>query len=248
MTSQMSSTRHVTAERVSEWLDGDISEREAAAVRAHVAACPTCADLVNELRGQGDSLRELGRPEPPPTLWAAIEGVMDAEDARAERGRWSWPSWLAGALGGAVTAAIAVWLVVGGRTATVGLAGGAAVGGGEGALGAQTAGATGTGSDPLLVEAERELERAAASYAKAAGRLRAILDREQARWDPARRARVAERLARLDDAIVHSRGVAERDPGDGASAEMLFSAYRRQIDFLAEVVHRGSPGIEEGLR
>jgi len=245
----MTTARHVTAERVSEWLDGDISEREAAAVRAHVAACAACADLVSELRGQVDSLHELGRPEPPATLWAAIEGTMDGEDARAERRRWSWPSWLAGALGGAVTAAVAVWLVVG-RGGAFGSAGApAAPIGNDGAVVvAQAAGASGTGSDPLLMEAERELERAAASYAKAAGRLRVILDREQALWDPARRARVAERLARLDDAIVHSRAVAERDPGDGTSAEMLFSAYRRQIDFLAEVVHRGSPGTEEGLR
>jgi len=245
----MSPTRHVTAERVSEWLDGDIAEREAAAIRAHVAACGACADLVGEMRGQGDLLRELGRPEPPATLWSTIEGVMDGEDARAERRRWSWPSWLAGALGGAVTAAIAVWLVVGGRGGTAG-GSGALVGSGRavGVVATEVAGASGTGSDPLLIEAERELERAAASYAKAAGRLRVILDREQALWDPARRARVAERLARLDDAIVHSRAVADRDPGDGTSAEMLFSAYRRQIDFLAEVVHRGSPGIEEGLR
>jgi len=245
----MTPPRHVTTERVSEWLDGDISEREAAGVRAHVASCPACADLVSELRGQGDALRELGRPEPPATLWSTIEGVMDGEDARAERRRWSWPSWLAGALGGAVTAAIAVWLVVGGRGGTAG-GSGALVGSGRavGVVATEVAGASGTGSDPLLIEAERELERAAASYAKAAGRLRVILDREQALWDPARRARVAERLARLDDAIVHSRAVADRDPGDGTSAEMLFSAYRRQIDFLAEVVHRGSPGIEEGLR
>jgi len=248
----MSPTRHVTAERVSEWLDGDISEREAAAVRAHVGACPACADLVNELRGQGDLLRELGRPEPPVTLWSSIEGIMDAEEARAERRRWSWPSWLAGALGGAVTAAVVVWLVVGARGGVAGPRGDggslAGLGRSDGALATQAAGASGTGSDPLLVEAERELERAAASYAKAAGRLRAILDHEQVLWDPARRARVAERLARLDDAIVHSRAVAERDPVDGTSAEMLFSAYRRQIDFLAEVVHRGSPGTEEGLR
>ncbi|HEY8923673.1 MAG TPA: zf-HC2 domain-containing protein [Polyangia bacterium] len=242
-TGPASPTRHVTAERVSEWLDGDISEREAAAVRAHVATCASCADLVSELRGQGESLRELGRPEPPATLWSTIEGVMDAEDARAERGRWSWPSWLAGALGGAVTAAVAVWLVVGGRATTAGASSSLAA-----VDGAAAVASAGTGSDPLLVEAERELERAAASYAKAAGRLRVILDREQALWDPARRARVAERLARLDDAIVHSRAVAERDPGDGTSAEMLFSAYRRKIDFLAEVVHRGSPGAEEGLR
>jgi len=241
----MTPPRHVTAERVSEWLDGDISEREAAGVRAHVASCPACADLVSELRGQGDALHELGRPEPPATLWSTIEGTMDGEDARAERRRWSWPSWLAGALGGAVTAAVAVWLVVG-RGGTFGSPGmPAGLGTNDGT---QAAGAPGTGSDPLLVEAERELEQAAASYAKAAGRLRAILDREQALWEPARRARVAERLARLDDAIVHSRAVAERDPGDGTSAELLFSAYRRQIDFLAEVVHRGSPGAEEGLR
>jgi hypothetical protein len=29
---------------------------------------------------------------------------------------------------------------------------------------------------------------------------------------------------------------------------MLFSAYQRQIDFLAEAVHRGSPAAEEGVR
>jgi hypothetical protein len=102
--------------------------------------------------------------------------------------------------------------------------------------------APGKGTDPLLAEAERELDRAATSYAQAASRLRAILEHEQARWDAASRARVAERLAGLDEAIVHARASAQRDPGDGAGAELLFSAYRRQIDFLAEVVHRGSPG------
>ena len=191
---------------------------------------------MSSLRAQGEALRDLGRPEPPATLWATIEGVLEEE----ERGRWSWPSWLLGALAGAVTAAVVVWISIG--------RGGSGTEPGERAAAEPATPAPAAGTDPLLVEAEHELDRAAASYAKAAGRLRAILDREQALWDPATRARAAERLARLDDAIVHSRAVAKRDPGDGASAEMLFSAYRRQIEFLAEAVNRGSPGAEEGLR
>ena len=67
-------------------------------------------------------------------------------------------------------------------------------------------------------------------------------------WDPETRARVGERLARLDEAVAHSRAVARSDPSDSSGADMLFSAYRRQIDFLAEAVHRGSPAVGEGLR
>jgi predicted anti-sigma-YlaC factor YlaD len=248
----MTSARHVAAEHLSEWLAGDMPDRDAAVVRAHLAACEACTAIVAELRVETDGLRDLGRPEPPPTLWSTIEGALEAE----ERGRWSWPSWLMGAVAGAVTAAVVAWLVVGGGGAGTPLTGGAM--GGSGAQDDEDSSArtaplaaaatAAVGADPLLAEAEHELDRAAASYATAAARLRAILDREQALWDPATRARVAERLARLDDAIVHSRAVAQRDPGDGASAEMLFSAYRRQIDFLAEAVHRGSPGAEEGLR
>ena len=103
-------------------------------------------------------------------------------------------------------------------------------------------------ADPLLAEAERELERAAVSYEQAVNRLRKILDYEKTLWDPETRARVDDRLARLDEAVDHSRAVARRDPGDSAGADMLFSAYRRQIDFLAEAVHRGSPATAEGFR
>lgn len=232
------SARHVAADRLSEWLAGDTNERDAAVVRAHVDACPACADVAAGLRAQTMSLRDLARPEPPPTLWPTIAGVLEADEGRG----WSWPSWLFGALAGASVAACVAWLAIGraeifGR----GHAPAAAV------VGAAPA-TLSAGTDPLLAEAEHELERAATSYADAARRLRAILDREQALWAPETRARVAERLARLDEAIVHSRAVAERDPGDSTGAEMLFSAYQKQIDFLAEAVHRGSPGPDEGLR
>jgi len=230
-------TRHLSPERMSEWVSGDLNERDAAIVRTHLAACAACAEVGAELRAQSAALRGLDRPEPPPTLWPTIEGAIEEREAQA----WSWPAWLWGALAGATVAGIVAWALAAGLPRARELTREAAPS--LNRSGATVAATTpGPENDPLLAEAERELDRAAASYAQAASRLRAILEHEQARWDAASRARVAERLAGLDEAIVHARASAQRDPGDGAGAELLFSAYRRQIDFLAEVVHRGSPG------
>lgn len=238
-------TRHVSPDRLSEWISGDLNERDAATVRTHVGACATCAAIGAELRAQRSVLRGLDRPEPPPTLWPTIEGAMEEREAR-EAHLWSWPAWLWGAFAGATVAGLVAWALATGLPGGRDVAGSTSPSLDRAALSANAvAAATGSpdkGADPLLAEAERELDRAAVSYAQAASRLRTILEHEQARWDAASRARVAERLAGLDEAIVHARAIAQRDPGDGAGAELLFSAYRRQIDFLAEVVHRGSPG------
>lgn len=225
-------SRHVTVERLSAWASGELNERDAAAARAHVEACPDCAEVVAGLRAQVAALHDLGRPEPPATLWPTIAGALERDEGR----RWSWPSWVFGALAGASVAACVVWLALG--------RGGVGTRDGGPAAGEAAASPE---ADPMLIEAEHELDRAAASYAEAAARLRVILDHEQARWAPERRARVAERLARLDEAIAQSREVADRDPADSLGAELLFSAYQKQIDFLAEAVHRGSPGPDEGL-
>lgn len=239
-------SRHVEAERLSAYRAGDLSERDAAVVRAHLDACRTCAALSAALGRDLQGLHELELADPPPTLWAGIEGALE----EGER-RWSWRSLLAGTLAGAAVASLAVWALMGAPGIPVTRVQSAAVVGGapgwEGAGGEAAAVAVLGARDPLLAEAERELDRAAASYERAVARLRRIVEREQERWDPETRARVADRLARLDEAVAHSRAVAHRDPGDASGADLLFSAYRRQIDFLAEVVHRGSPAAGERL-
>jgi hypothetical protein len=230
-------TRHIEAERLSAWISGELGERDVAVVRIHVEACTSCAQTESELRAQVLVTRSLDRPEPPPTLWPAIEGALDALESRP----WSWRSSLAGAFAGGaivVAAVLGILYVRGGR-------GPQHVPSPARVAEVQTPRPV---EDPLLVEAESELRRAAESYEQAVSRLRKILEREQALWDPETRARVGDRLARLDEAVIHSRAVARRDPSDSSGADMLFSAYRRQIDFLAEAVHRGSPAAGEGLR
>ncbi len=255
MTSTGTGTRHVDADRLSAWISGDLPDRDTAVVRAHVEGCADCMRVTAELRAEVVATRGLDRPEPPPTLWSAIEGALDAPPARI----WSWRATLIGALAGGV----AVVVLAGGlgRWRAAGYAGevktaSAAQQDRARSRSSDHGPGDGTGpgapplasSDPLLAEAERELERAAVSYEQAVNRLRKILDREQTLWDPETRARVGDRLARLDEAVAHSRAVARRDPGDSTGADMLFSAYQRQIDFLAEAVHRGSPATAEALR
>jgi PIN domain nuclease of toxin-antitoxin system len=93
--------------------------------------------------------------------------------------------------------------------------------------------------DPLLNEAEAEFASAAAAYERSIEKLRGLLEREEPRWNPAERARCAERLAQLDEAIASSRELAHRTPGDTVGNEQLFAAYQQKIAFLAEAVHRG---------
>jgi len=94
-------------------------------------------------------------------------------------------------------------------------------------------------TDPLLNEAEAEFASAAAAYERSIEKLRGLLEHEEPRWSPAERARCAERLAQLDDAIATSRELAHRSRGDTVGNEQLFAAYQQKITFLAEAVHRG---------
>jgi len=93
--------------------------------------------------------------------------------------------------------------------------------------------------DPLLQEAEAEFAQAAAAYERSIEKLRGLIAREEIRWSPEERARYAERLARLDDAIARSREAARQSPGDDEGNEQLFAAYQQKIAFLAAAVHRG---------
>ena len=229
--------RHVI-DQLSAYLDGDMKPQATELVRAHLDGCAACTRAADELRAIVAGARSLERPEPPPTLWPAIEGALAEREAPLLDWRRIFVRGFA--FGGLAGAAVMILLVVG-----------------LGPLGrrlwssrsAETApepviaaGASPAMIDPMLQEAENELETAAASYERSIAKLRALLARmEEPRWSPDARSRFRERLARIDDAIERSRAAARSTPGDSAGNEILFAAYRSKIDFLAEAVHRGGP-------
>ncbi len=213
-------------ETLSAFVDGDLPATEAQAVRAHAAACPRCTVSIAELVAMVTAARRLDRPEPPPSLWPAVEGAM----ARHDRPWWmSLRLFGSGALAGAAAVSVVALGLASWRThraASVVLAPGPAV-------------AAVTSIDPLLAEAEAEFARAATTYERSIEKLRGLLAREEPRWSPVERARCEERLAQLDEAIASSRELAHRTPGDSVGNEQLFAAYQQKITFLAEAVHRG---------
>ena len=197
--------------------------------------------------------RTLDRPEPPPTLWSAIEGAL----AESETPLLAWRRFFVRgfALGGLAGAAVVVLALLGigvvtkkhgGWSVLALLSNGAGSGEGVSARGARPRRDPGQPQaqalDPLLLEAEAELEQAAAAYERSIAKLQSLLARtEQPRWSPDARSRFLESLARLDQSIERSRVAARSTPGDSAGSEMLFAAYRSKIDFLAAAVHRGGP-------
>jgi hypothetical protein len=212
------------AETLSAFVDGDLSTAEAQAVRAHLAACPQCTVSIAQLTAMVTAARGLERPEPPPSLWPAVEGAM----ARHERPWWlSLRLFGSGALAGAVAVSVVALGLTSWRThrAT--------------AVVVAPIPPVVASADPLLNEAEAEFASAAAAYERSIEKLRGLLEREEPRWSPAERARCSERLAQLDDAIATSRELAHRSRGDTVGNEQLFAAYQQKIAFLAEAVHRG---------
>jgi anti-sigma factor RsiW len=220
-----------TAERLSAFVDGELAPGEAAAVRAHAAGCATCTSAIAQLRALVANTRALDVPEPPPTLWPSIEGELE----RRERFAWlrisPWRTFGVGALAGAVAVVLVLVALPAIRPAQSGPP--------AAPPGAEMAAAQAAQVDPLLHEAEAEFAQAAAAYERSIAKLRTLLAREEARWSPQEQSRMAERIARLDDAIARSRELASRTPGDSAGNEQLFAAYQQKIAFLAAAVHRG---------
>lgn len=217
-------------ETLSAFADGDLSPGDAARVRAHLPGCPTCTAAAAQLSGLARAARQLERPEPPPTLWLAVEGALD----RRERPWWmSLRLFGVGALAGAAAVSVLAMGLTSWRAHRAELASSLQQVAPPPALAARVA------ADPLLDEAEAELARAAAAYEKSIEKLHALLEREEPRWSPDERARCADRLAQLDEAIAHSRELARRSPADTLGSDQLFAAYRKKIEFLAEAVHRG---------
>jgi hypothetical protein len=225
-----------TTEKLSAFVDGELPPAETATVRAHAAGCAGCRSAIAELRALVANARALDVPEPPPTLWPSIAGELD----RRERFAWLrislWRPFGIGALAGGVAVILAM-VILPAAHKSGGLAVPAAAPGAEAVVASAAA-------DPLLHEAETEFAQAAAAYERSIAKLRGLLAREEARWSPEERSRMAERLARLDETIARSRELAHRTPGDSAGNEQLFAAYQQKIAFLAAAVHRGGEAGE----
>lgn len=98
-------------EGLSAYLDGALASEERREVEAHLAECPSCARLLEDLRTLSDDLRTEGIPEVPERLEASVLRAMGGGAARGVvvpfRRSWTIPAGIAATLGAAALMVVA---------------------------------------------------------------------------------------------------------------------------------------------
>jgi anti-sigma factor RsiW len=230
-------------DRLSEYLDGELGPEERAAAERHLAGCPDCAGVLEELRAVVAEARTLPDAAPARDLWPGIQARLapraeagtdvTAGAARAgglgeagrSRGRpiplaWrrrlvvSVPQLLAAGIAVAVLSAGAVWMVLGG---SVGPAGPAGAGLASGAVAPAPSDVMLAAYEPAMVTLESEYERR-----------RDELDPETIRV-------VEKNLAIIDAAIEEARRALAEDPSSGYLQGHLADAVRQRMSLLRQV-------------
>lgn len=76
-------------EKLSEYIDGEMSPVDCAHLEHHMADCPPCVDFLKSLRASVAAAHEFDAPEPPPPVPPQFEDRLKAawSEALARRGQ-----------------------------------------------------------------------------------------------------------------------------------------------------------------
>jgi len=213
-------------DRLSEYLDGELSAGERREVEAHLAECEECAATLEQLRQVVERAKRLEDRPPATDLWSGIaerisearegEKVTDLEVhrrgrvARLSRRRLtlSLPQLAAASIALMVLSAGAAWMVSRSDEA-----------------GAQISG------EPA-VEATAAAGFTASSYDAAIAELQGIIDESRDRLDTATVRVIAENLMIIDQAIAQAQRALAQDPGSEYLHEYLTATKRQKLEFL----------------
>lgn len=206
------------AERLSRLLDGELPPEEASACEGHLQGCPECARVHAELSALRAGLGRLGSLPPPPELFDRVAAAVD----RHRRRRLLVGTGAVGALG---AVALAVGLLVASRVAL-------------------SVDPPPAAPPTVRDSAEAEFRKAEIHYRNAIDMLEALVAEEKPRWSWQRQAAYEADVKVLKRAIAQSRTLARRAPEDPALQDLIFSAYRAQLDYLRDVL---SPRTDDAL-
>lgn len=217
------------SDRLSDYLDGELSAGERQELEAHLVGCGECAALLEQLRRVVERAKAL-EDEPPATdLWSGIAeriGAAPEEDRvadlearrrskvarlRQRRVSFSLSQLAAASVALMVVSAGAAWLVAGSK-------GPAAQGPAQPDAGA-AAFASGA-------------EQPASSYDAAIAELERIVGESRERLDTTTVRVIAENLMIIDRAIAEAQRALALDPGSEYLNEHLAATKRQKLEFL----------------
>lgn len=115
------------SDRLSEYVDGELSPADAAALAAHLASCRACVTTIDELRAVVERARQLPVRPPAADLWPGIEPRLTANPGHAalpfrarvtRRFSFTLPQLVAAGLALMVMSAGGMWVLQHGGRAT----------------------------------------------------------------------------------------------------------------------------------
>jgi anti-sigma factor RsiW len=210
-------------ERLSDYLDGELTDSEQRAVAAHLAECASCARTLRDLDAVVRTAAALPPAAPSADLWAGIAARLEAVAPRpAPAGGTTWrftfslPQLAAASVALAVLSGWAAMQLTT-RTAPAPLAATAA-----------PAASPAASEDPQVVQVSLD----DAEYDEAVADLRTALDKGRGTLDPATVAIIEENLKTINQAVDDARAARAADPANGFLSGYLVDTRRRQLDLL----------------
>ncbi len=240
----MSCERH--REQIDALVDGTLGAADRAALEAHLATCPECRELADDLRAIRRTAEGLPELSPPARAWAAISARLEPPVAVIRPVSASWRQRLGVplAIAALLLAAVAITMVMrrvrsGDGPATAATATGtattAAPAAAAAARPAPTADAPPQDTSADLRSLELELQQAEAHYEKAIGKLE-VLAKDRRALDPNVAAVLAKNQHVIDAAIGESRAALRAQPASEQAQESLFEAFRSKIALLQDTI------------
>jgi hypothetical protein len=203
----------VWTDRLSEYLDEELSAPEREALEAHLPECGACAQALDELRRVAVRTDALEDRPPARNLWPGIAARIATQGEAAPRGpgrrfTFTVPQLAAAAAALVLLSAGGMWLAL-------------SSGDGGGSLAVQPAG----------IQA-RPVSAGASNFDAAVAELQRLLDERRDQLDSATIQVLEENLATIDQAIAEARAALSEDPSNSYLNQHLATTMWRKVHLL----------------
>jgi hypothetical protein len=210
-------------DRLDDYVDGALSEREFQEVELHLHGCAECRKQERALRAilaQAEALPE--GMEPPRDLWPGIAARLGRRSilARFPSGVTRPGMWASLAAAAAVILAVGVMLRQGGSAGP---------------------GTVPTGTKVPVASTEPNLDPAEQEYQRATSELMAALSKQKEGLAPETQKAVDDNLKVIDTALNDLRAAIKKDPSNQKLNKMLVATHQKKVDMLRYLLKLNLP-------
>jgi tetratricopeptide (TPR) repeat protein len=229
-------------DKLSEYLDDELSPREREAVESHLRGCAECAAVLHDLTRVVERAQSLDRRPPRADLWEGIAARIETRGAAPRRVSFTLPQLAAAAVLLIAVSAGLAWQIAGRSAEASRSRGLAATPTSERDPSTSSGSSRASSRDEALTDREPSAERsnidiahisfADAQYDAAVSDLEKALQNGRGRLDKTTIEVVEHNLQIIDQAIEQARQALEMDPANDYLSGHLVDARRRKLDLL----------------